>query len=216
MTESILKKYTHIIWDWNGTLVKDTHLCVEILNSMLKARNLPAVTAKQYKDEFDFPVIDYYKKVGFDFSKESFDDIAAEFINQYETHRFSCPLQPNAVKILQYFKSKNFTQSILSAYNQFRLEEVVAHFKLTNYFTHIVGLTDDYAHGKVDAAKQFLEKSTLKSDKTLFIGDTTHDFEVARAINTDCILIADGHQPKEKLLTCNVTVLNTLADFLTL
>ena len=216
MTGSILKNCTHIIWDWNGTLLKDDRLCVEILNSMLKTRNLPAVTAQQYKDEFDFPVMDYYKKVGFDFSKETFDSVAAEFINQYETSRFVCPLQPDAIKALQYFKAKNLTQSILSAYNQFRLEEVIAHFKLTKYFTHIVGLTDDYAHGKVDAAKQFMQKSGLKPDKTVFIGDTIHDFEVAQAINTSCILIADGHQPKEKLLKCNTAVLNSLTDFLTL
>ncbi len=216
MTGSILKNCTHIIWDWNGTLLNDQRLCVEILNSMLKARSLPAVTAQQYKDEFDFPVMDYYKKVGFDFSKETFDSVAAEFINQYEASRFSCPLQPDAIKALQYFKAKNITQSILSAYNQFRLEEVIAHFQLTEYFTHIVGLTDDYAHGKVAAAKQFMEKTSLKPDKTIFIGDTIHDFEVAEAINTSCILIANGHQPKEKLLKCNVIVLNCLKDFLTL
>jgi len=216
MTQSILKKYTHIIWDWNGTLLKDDHICVEILNSMLKTRNLPPVTAKQYKAEFDFPIINYYKKVGFDFSKESFDNIAAEFIDQYEIRRFSCPLQPKTIQVLQHFKAKNLTQSILSAYNQFRLEEIICHFKLTDYFTHIVGLTDDYAHSKVDAAAQFMKNSSLMPDKIVFIGDTIHDFEVAHAINTDCILIADGHQPKEKLLKCNVTVLNSLADFLTL
>ena len=216
MTGSILNNCTHIIWDWNGTLLNDQRLCVEILNAMLKARSLPAVTAQQYKDEFDFPVMDYYKKVGFDFSKETFDSVAAEFINQYEASRFSCPLQPDAIKALQYFKAKNLTQSILSAYNQFRLEEVIAHFQLTKYFTHIVGLTDDYAHGKVVAGKQFMGKTGLKPDKTVFIGDTIHDFEVAKAINTSCILIADGHQPKEKLLKCNVIVLNCLKDFLTL
>ena len=33
-------KYKHIIWDWNGTLVDDTWLFVDIMNGVLKNRNL--------------------------------------------------------------------------------------------------------------------------------------------------------------------------------
>ena len=31
----------YIIWDWNGTLLDDVPLCVEIMNTMLKKRRLP-------------------------------------------------------------------------------------------------------------------------------------------------------------------------------
>ncbi|MDH5646585.1 MAG: hypothetical protein OEZ01_11285, partial [Candidatus Heimdallarchaeota archaeon] len=34
-------RYEHIIWDWNGTLLDDAWLCVEIMNSMLAKR--PAI-----------------------------------------------------------------------------------------------------------------------------------------------------------------------------
>ena len=33
-------KYKHIVWDWNGTLVDDTWLFVDIMNGVLKDRNL--------------------------------------------------------------------------------------------------------------------------------------------------------------------------------
>ena len=63
-----MKKYNHIIWDWNGTLLNDRWLCVEAINQALNKRNLPMLTEGKYKDVFSFPVEDYYKKVGFDFS----------------------------------------------------------------------------------------------------------------------------------------------------
>ncbi|NUM71929.1 MAG: HAD family hydrolase, partial [Ignavibacteriaceae bacterium] len=28
-------KYDHIIWDWNGTLLDDVGLCLEIINGVL-------------------------------------------------------------------------------------------------------------------------------------------------------------------------------------
>jgi phosphoglycolate phosphatase len=33
-------KYKHIIWDWNGTLIDDAWLCVDIMNKILEKRNL--------------------------------------------------------------------------------------------------------------------------------------------------------------------------------
>ena len=30
--------YKHAIWDWNGTLLNDTWLCVEVLNGLLAIR----------------------------------------------------------------------------------------------------------------------------------------------------------------------------------
>ena len=36
-----LKKYTNIIWDWNGTLLDDAWLCVDVMNGMLKEHGLP-------------------------------------------------------------------------------------------------------------------------------------------------------------------------------
>lgn len=48
------------------------------------------------------------------------------------------------------------------------------------------------------------------------LGDTVHDFDIAREIGADCILIAAGHHAKERLLTCNTTVVDTLEDCLPL
>ena len=36
----IAKKYSHIIWDWNGTLFNDVEWCVKTVNRMLANRNI--------------------------------------------------------------------------------------------------------------------------------------------------------------------------------
>ena len=78
-----VNKRRHIIWDWNGTLINDIWLVVEIMNKMLKKRSLSEIDLKKYREIFDFPVIDYYAKLGFDFSKESFEELTVEFIGEY-------------------------------------------------------------------------------------------------------------------------------------
>jgi len=69
MIEKIVK-YWHVIWDWKGTWINDVWLAVEIMNKILKKRNLPRIDLKKYREIFDFPVTKYYLKLGFDFSKK--------------------------------------------------------------------------------------------------------------------------------------------------
>ncbi|WP_081804819.1 HAD hydrolase-like protein [Draconibacterium orientale] len=42
------------------------------------------------------------------------------------------------------------------------------------------------------------------------IGDTNHDFEVAQQLELDCILVADGHQSKERLEATGAKVIDEL------
>jgi phosphoglycolate phosphatase len=42
----------------------------------------------------------------------------------------------------------------------------------------------------------------------LTLRDTEHDYEVARAMDADCILIANGHQSKTRLQALGVPVLD--------
>ncbi len=209
-----LKKYRHIIWDWNGTLVDDNRVCVKILNKMLKKRSMTAVTAGQYRQDFDFPVEDYYRRIGFDFSVEPYEAIADEFIAEYEKLQFECSLQKNAIKVLSSISEKGLTQSILSAYHQAKLEEVVDFFNAKAFFIKIVGLEDYFANSKLKTGRKLLAEMAYEAREVLLIGDTTHDFEVADAIGTDCLSIADGHQQRQKLESCGVEVLDSLSDIL--
>jgi len=62
----------HIIWDWNGTILDDRWLTIAAMNSVLARRNMDEITEDQYLQVFTFPVIEYYRRLGFKFEKEPF------------------------------------------------------------------------------------------------------------------------------------------------
>ena len=210
----MIEKYKHIIWDWNGTLFNDIHLCVELINGLLVPRKLNPLTVEEYRDVFTFPVKDYYAKAGLDFDRYSFEDLGAEWMNNYEERKFETGLFDDAVKVLAYIANLGIPQSILSAYKQHTLEEIIEHFHLKKYFTHLVGLDHIYATSKLDLGKELIKKLGNKKGEVLLIGDTIHDNEVAEEIGADCILIASGHQSKERLEKCGVKVLNNIREII--
>ncbi len=205
-----MAKYKHIIWDWNGTLFDDSHLCVEILNGSLERRGMAGVSFEQYQAEFGFPVKDYYEKLGFDFSQVPFDEVAKEFIEEYNEKRFECQLRTDALSVLQNCLDAGLGQSILSAYQQDMLERIVEYFGIRNFFEKLFGLNDYYANCKVAHGRLLIQELDVAPELVLMVGDTIHDFEVASEIGCDCVLIPSGHQSRERLLECGVSVMDSL------
>lgn len=208
------ENYQHIIWDWNGTLLDDVQLCAEIMNNLLKARLLPTITLKTYREIFTFPVKDYYIKAGHDFANESFGKIGRDFIDEYEKRKTECALYPYAAEVLEILHSLKIEQHLLSAYKQNNLEDIIKHFGINEYFNSVRGLDHIYADGKIELGKQLMNdiSSNGKESKVLLIGDTIHDYEVAKALNTDCLLVSHGHQNNEKLKSLNIPVIKNLKE----
>jgi phosphoglycolate phosphatase len=211
--ESKKNKYKHVIWDWNGTLFDDASLCVEILNTMMTKRDLQSITLKNYRKEFGFPVIDFYKMRGFDFEREDFDDVANEYISLYNSKRSQCKLRDNAIEVLQAIEKAGLKQSILSAYHQKLLEHIVEQTGIRHFFQSLSGLNDYYASCKIDLGKKLIEGLGLDAAQALLIGDTVHDFEVSKEIGCDCVLLTDGHQSRGRLEKCGVKILGSILEF---
>jgi phosphoglycolate phosphatase len=209
-----INNYKHIIWDWNGTLFNDAWLCVEIMNESLSKRNLPQLSLEKYEQVFQFPVETYYKKLGFDFEKDSFADLGTEFIMEYEKRKHECQLQPSAKETLAQFQKMGVTQSLLSAYKTQTLIEIVRHNNVFEYFIKIIGLDNHYAFGKKENGIKWVKELQFSPKEILLIGDTQHDYEVAVAVGVDCLLIPSGHTDIARLRTTGQTIIPSLTKLL--
>jgi phosphoglycolate phosphatase len=213
-----IKDYQNIIWDWNGTLLDDVWLCADIMNNLLRNRSLPTLSIGRYLEIFTFPVKEYYLKAGHDLSQESFEKISIDFIGEYEDRKTTCVLFPYAKEVLERIRSLNIKQYLLSAYKQDDLKSIINYYRIRNYFTSIRGLDHIHADGKIEIGIKLMNEisGNDSNTKTLLIGDTIHDYEVAEEIGADCLLISNGHQDEKRLRKINVPILKNLEAFYSL
>jgi len=208
----MMTAYRHIIWDWNGTLLDDVWLCIEIMNRLLAERGLYGLNHSRYRDIFDFPVEKYYEKAGLDLHAESFDSLCGEFCEAYEQRVGECELHQHALEVLDYCTRKRVTQSILSSTEQGRLEKVVRMSGLDCYFENLIGQADYFAEGKVESGKKLIARLDFNHEEILLIGDTIHDEITAREMGIGCALVSIGHHPAEKLNKTGVSVFDNLHE----
>lgn len=205
--------YRHLIWDWNGTLLDDLDLSIEVMNALLARRRLPLLTRSRYHALFDFPVRAYYERLGFDPVIDSFERLSVEFISGYDARRLEASLHRQAATTLAAIRAAGLSQSILSAYRHETLHEIVAHFGLTGHFAHIAGLDNIHAHSKVALGRDLVARLGVPASEILLIGDTLHDLEVARDLGLACALIAAGHHPADRLRATGAPVFDSLPAF---
>jgi phosphoglycolate phosphatase len=210
----IFNKYSHIIWDWNGTLLNDAWLCVDVMNTMLAQRGLPQITLEIYRNIFDFPVRDYYLKLGYNFDNESFEKVGMEFMILYNQRQKECNLHPDVVFVLNEISLLGLSQSILSAREQNELRQETVDLDVSRFLKKIYGLDDHYAHGKTDVGIKLLNDLKIPKEKVIFIGDTRHDSEVADELAIDCILIPKGHHSLQRLKMCNKPIIQSINELL--
>lgn len=188
-----LKSIDALIWDWNGTLLDDVEINLKVINKMLVNRNLDVLTLSQYKDLFCFPVQSFHRKIGFDFEKESIEEISQEYHTVYQEYENEKKLNPDALSILNMVCEAGRKQYILSASQKNTLQKETDYFGITDKFDGIYGANDICAVGKIQIGKQLMQENGLVPDKVLIIGDTLHDAEVAKALNIRHILYSGGH-----------------------
>jgi phosphoglycolate phosphatase len=203
-------KYKHIIWDWNGTLLDDTWLCVEGINKSLEKRSLQTITKEIYRKVFSFPVEDYYERLGFDFNKEPFEVAGDEFVAYYAKCFHKVKLHKQVSSALGALEIAGFSQSILSAGKQEYLDQWVKVHGLSEYFMIIRGIDNQYARGKIELGISFIKELPYDKDEIIMVGDTVHDSDVADAMGIDCLLIDHGHMGNKKLKTTGRKVFSNI------
>lgn len=190
---------THIIWDWNGTLLDDVDLMVEVIGELLEEHELPRINRQQYCELFGFPIKNYYRALGFDFDKVPFEKLSEKFMAAYRRGLPSTQLHGGVKELLSSLRQSRISLSVLSAAEEVYLKQQLSHFGIEQYFGHIYGLSDHHAAGKIERGKDLMLEAKLPANSTVLIGDTDHDLEVGKALGVEVLLVAHGHQSFNRL-----------------
>ena len=208
-----MPEYKYIIWDWNGTILDDLQLNLEVENTLLSRRGRKLIDGiEEYHEKFQFPIIKFYESLDFDLENESFEDIAKEYVKEFDERFYELEIFSDAKSAIKDFGGSGIKQIILSQTQQQWLEKQVEHHQMTELFHGLLGARDIYVKGKVAMALKWIEENSISPSDVLMVGDTTHDFEVAQSIGCDCALIARGHHSKERLMTTTATVIDSIDE----
>ncbi len=208
----LAKHFQHIVWDFNGTILDDAAISMALTNDLLLARGLPPVPSlDEHFRHFCFPVEQYYVKLGFDFSRERYADVAAEWSRAYRAAASSIPLCPGVRACIAALSRVGLPQTVLSASEEGLLRDQLRAHGLLAYFEAVIGRTDVHAASKIEAVLAW--QAERRPGRVLMIGDSAHDASCAAQAGFSCVLIAGNAVARQRLASCGCPVFSSVFNF---
>jgi phosphoglycolate phosphatase-like HAD superfamily hydrolase len=202
---------THLVWDWNGTLLNDLSLVVASTNVAFASVGGPVVSAEEHRVQFRRPISDYYAEVlGQTIDTEQFGRLDRIFHDAYRAGLTSCELAADATSAM---RSWSGTQSLLSMWFHDELVPYVEIHGLTAMFDRIDGLRGivggDRKAGHLD---RHLAELGVDGSSVVLIGDSIDDADAADSVGAHCVLYAGGFTDPARLRASGRPVADTLTE----
>lgn len=207
-------KYDRVIWDFNGTILDDLRVSIDSADELLIRYGLdPMLTVEKYHSVFGFPIIEYYKRIGFDFDKVPYSVLAHEWVEIYLRRVKDASIKDGVKEVIDTLSEMSIKQTVLSMTDKDMLISQINDLGLYDCFDEIYGLDNIYARSKLELAKKW--RNEHPNENVIFIGDTTHDAESAEIIGCSCLLLSGGHQSIDAISLSNAKVILDPKDIIT-
>lgn len=202
---------THLVWDWNGTLLDDLSLVVDSTNRVFASVGGAAVTLAEHRVRYRRPVADYYADVlGRPVTEEEFGRLDVLFHDAYRLGLTTCRLAADANTAI---RSWTGTQSLLSMWFHDELVPTVETYGLTSSFNRIDGFRGTTGGDRKAAhLARHLAELGIDGRSVVLIGDSIDDADAAASVGGRCVLYTGGFTDPDRLRASGLPVADTLAE----
>ncbi|MFJ4877799.1 HAD family hydrolase [Streptomyces sp. NPDC088745] len=205
---------THLVWDWNGTLLDDITAVVGASNAAFAEIGLPAITVERYRELYCIPIPKFYERLmGRLPTDAEWLVMDAAFHRHYVELRAACGLTDGVEEILTGWGAAGRSQSLLSMYGHDELLPVVRGYGIERHFVRVDGRTGP--SGGTKAAHMVRHLAALEGvdpSRVVVIGDAVDDALAAAHVGAGAVLYTGGSHSRTVLEAAGVPVVDSLAD----
>jgi phosphoglycolate phosphatase-like HAD superfamily hydrolase len=200
---------THLVWDWNGTLLDDLGLVVTATNTAFAAVGGRNVEADEHRRVFRRPVAEFYAEIlERAVDAEEFGRLDRIFHDAYRVGLTTISLAADAKEAI---KSWPGTQSLLSMWFHEELVPAVETYGLSGMFTRVDGLRTEVGGDlKAGHLARHLAELGVSGDEAVLIGDSLDDGSAADSVGAASVLYTGGFTHPARLRASGRPVADTL------
>ncbi|WP_344968725.1 HAD family hydrolase [Salinactinospora qingdaonensis] len=205
---------THIVWDWNGTLLDDNHANIAAVNRICAEFGRDPVDLEYWRSVFRRPLLSCYEELlGRCFIDGEWQRLNNAYERCYDTLLPSCELAEGATEALRAWPEAGRSQSLLSMASHDGLVPLVDERGLTHHFTRIDGRRFDATHdSKAEHLAAHLQAQEIDPATAVLIGDIDDDAHAAHAVGAHAILVTTGMMARWRLEATGYPVADTVTE----
>jgi phosphoglycolate phosphatase len=192
------RRFDLIAFDWDGTLFDSTAIIVRCIQRAVADLGGRVPTDKEAAYVIGMALMDALAHAAPDVPREKYPQLGARYRHHYMTHQDDLSLFKGVMPLLADLKARHHWLAVATGKSRRGLDEVLQSSQLAGVFDG--SRTADETAGKPDPLmlRELMREFGTDPERTLMIGDTTHDLQMA--INAGCAAVGvsyGAHEPGE-------------------
>ena len=191
------KKFDLIVFDWDGTLFDSTALIVRCIQDACTDVGAPRPSDADAAYVIGLGLADALRHVAPGLPEARYPALGARYRHHYFARQHELSLFPGTLEMLHALKARDHRLGVATGKGRRGLDEALAHSQLKALFD--ATRTADETASKPDPLMLLELMQALGSDpeRTLMIGDTTHDLLLAKNAGTPSVAVSFGAHDHE-------------------
>ncbi|HLL17956.1 MAG TPA: HAD-IA family hydrolase [Rubrivivax sp.] len=186
------RRFDLIVFDWDGTLFDSTMLIVRCIQAGCRDIGVPAPSDKDAAYVIGLGLHDALQHAVPGLPPARYPELGQAYRQRYWASQHELVLFPGTLPMLQELKERQHLLAVATGKNRRGLNDALAHAQLNGMFDG--SRTADETAGKPNPLmlKELMAEFDVKPERTLMIGDTTHDLMMAVNAGTPCVGVSYG------------------------
>lgn len=194
------KRYDLIVFDWDGTLVDSTQAIVESVQLASEDVGLPMPTDEAARSIIGLELVAAIDALFEGLSEAQMQTLVERYRYHYLVRDHAVPLFEGVADAMNGLETQGFMLGVATGKTRRGLERAMANTSLKPYF--LATRCADECHSKPhpQMLHELMGELGVEAERTLMVGDTPYDLQMARNARVDSLAVSYGAQPLEALL----------------
>jgi phosphoglycolate phosphatase len=191
------RRFDLIVFDWDGTLFDSTALIVRCIQAACADLGLPVPDDQRAAYVIGLGLHDALQHVVPGLASERYPELGRRYRHHYMASADALVLFPGTLAMLQALKLRNHWLAVATGKSRAGLDDALAHAELRGMFDATRTADETASKPNPLMLQQLMREFGAEPDRTLMIGDTTHDLQLAANAGTASLAVSYGaHAPR--------------------
>jgi phosphoglycolate phosphatase len=189
-----------LVFDWDGTLMDSAAAITSSLRAACADLELPVPSEERARYVIGLGLTDALKYLLPDLPTVGYPALLERYRHHFLREDRDTTLFEGVPQMLQALRQAGFVLAVATGKSRRGLDRALAATGLQAAFDATRCADESFSKPHPGMLLWLLEEFNMASDRTLMIGDTSHDMEMAAAAQVPRLGVAYGAHPRENLL----------------
>ena len=193
------ERFDLIVFDWDGTLFDSTALIVRAIQAACRDLGAPVPSDEAAAHVIGLGLQDALQHAVPDLPVDLYPELGRRYRQHYFASHDQVTLFAGVPALLTGLRARNHWLAVATGKSRHGLNEALRISGLAGSFdaTRTADETRSKPHPQM--LQELMREFGTDPERTLMIGDTTHDLQLAANAGTDAVAVAYGAHPPEQL-----------------